>query len=501
MTQPNLLAPANAQPRSDALALDLADRQFEHFVDGQRMAPRRGRYAPASNPSTGAPLGRFAVGCADDIAAAAESAERGQTAWYRMEPAARARVLHAIAMRIRSEADRLLQLEAINCGKPLWLAAADVETCARYFEYFSGVADKMLGTVIPAGSQHLVYATHEPYGVTGHITPWNAALSQAGRGAAPALAAGNSVLMKPALEACITTLELARVSCECGLPPGVFNVVTGDGPETGAALASSDRVRKLSFTGSVASGQAVAAAAARNIVPLTLELGGKSPFIVLDDADLAAASALAVRAFALNTGQICSAGTRILVHRSRHDELRDLVAARLMALRVGHAFANPDLGPVISRKQRERVASYCQIAEEEGAERIAQTLALDPRCEDGFFVQPTLFADARHDMRIAREEVFGPVACLVPFDSEEEAVALANDSEYGLAAAVWTRDIARAHGLARHLEAGQVYLNDYQPVGVEAPFGGYKKSGFGREKGLESLRDYSQVRTVIARIG
>jgi acyl-CoA reductase-like NAD-dependent aldehyde dehydrogenase len=495
-----LLAPPDARSQSDALALDLADRQFEHFIDGAPVAPRLGRHGPATNPSTGLALGRFAIGCADDVDAAAESAQRGQKAWYGMEPAARARILHAIAARIRSESERLTQLEAINCGKPLWLAAADVETCARYFEYFSGVADKLLGTVIPAGSGHLVYATHEPYGVTGHITPWNAALSQAGRGAAPALAAGNSVLVKPALEASITTLELARLCIACGLPPGAFNVVTGDGPGTGGALSANGRIRKLSFTGSVATGRVVAAAAAQGIVPLTLELGGKSPFIVFEDADLEAASALAVRAFALNSGQICSAGTRILVHRSRHDALRDLIAGKLRALRIGHAFSNPDLGPVISQKQRENVEYHCRVAEEEGAQRIAQPLALEPECAGGFFVPPTLFAHATHDMRIAREEVFGPVACMVPFDSDDEALAQANDSDYGLAAAIWTRDIGRAHAFSQQIEAGQVYLNDYQPVGVEAPFGGYKKSGYGREKGLESLKDYSQVRTVIARI-
>jgi acyl-CoA reductase-like NAD-dependent aldehyde dehydrogenase len=470
--------------------------EYPHFIDGAPAAPSSGQWIDGNDPSTGERLTRCARGNEKDVDLAVRSAQSGFEAWRKLEPPQRSRILARIAAGIRGHSESLALLETLDTGKPLKIARFDVETCARYFEYFSGVADKMLGEVIPASNKHLVYTRREPYGVTGHIIPWNGPITQAGRGAAPALCAGNSVVLKPAEETPVTTFELARICVEAGLPPGALNVVNGYGPEAGAALVRHPLVRKVSFTGSVETGRSVLRTTADRIVPATVELGGKSPLIVFEDADIDRAAVVACRAFVFNSGQICSAGTRLLVARSVQSRFVDRLREAMAALRIGRGVDDFDLGPVVSRRQLDRVLGYIDIARSEGAS-VAHGGGSPAGLPGGYYVEPTLLCNATNDMRVAREEIFGPVGLVIPFDGDEDAVTIANDTEYGLASAIWTSDVGRAHHIAEQMQSGQVYVNDYQPIGPEAPFGGYKNSGFGREKGLASLHDYTQVKTII----
>jgi acyl-CoA reductase-like NAD-dependent aldehyde dehydrogenase len=370
-----------------------------------------------------------------------------------------------------------------------------VETSARYFEFYAGLADKTTGTTLPQAPGTLAYTLHEPYGVIGHITPWNSPLAQMCRGVAPSLAMGNTVVVKPSELTPLSSLYVSMLFIRAGLPSGVCNVVVGRGPTAGAALVEHPDVRRVSFTGSVATGRTVMEMAGRRIVPCNVELGGKSPTIVLADADLEAAANAGAAAVIRNSGQSCSATTRLLVDRVVHDQFVAMLAERMARLRIGHGLDNPDLGPLVSANQRKRVLRYIESAESEGA--VVRRMGEAPTDTRGHFVMPVIVTGVRNDMTVAREEIFGPVQSVLPFDTEDEAIAIANDSPYGLAAGIFTKNLGAAHQMASRLEAGQVQVNRYPAGGVDTPFGGYKDSGIGREKGIEALRYYSQLKTVI----
>jgi acyl-CoA reductase-like NAD-dependent aldehyde dehydrogenase len=406
-------------------------------------------------------------------------------------------VLSGIAQLIRDHAEELAMMESLDSGKPLRQAKVDMETSAQYFEFYAGAADKLYGHTIPLGQRYLDYTVREPMGVTAHITPWNYPLAIASRGIAPALAAGNTVMHKPAEQTPLTALRLGELAMAAGLPPGALNVVPGFGPDAGAALAKHPGIHHLTFTGSVETGRLVMQMAAENVVPVTLELGGKSPNIVFADAPLEPAIKGAMQAIFQNAGQTCSAGSRLVVEESAHERFVSTLAQATEQLRLGHGLTDPDLGPIVSEEQLERVLSYLEIGRQEGATVVTGgTRAAEGELKRGFFVRPTLFDAVQSSMRIAQEEIFGPVLAILTFREPEEALQLANATSYGLVAGIWTRDIGKAHHLAARIKAGQIYINNFFGGGVAAPFGGYKKSGFGREKGLEALQHYTQVKNV-----
>jgi acyl-CoA reductase-like NAD-dependent aldehyde dehydrogenase len=369
---------------------------------------------------------------------------------------------------------------------------------ARYFEFFAGIADKIMGNTIPLGPGFLDFTIREPIGVSAQIVPWNYPIQIGARGVAPALAAGCAVVLKPSSEAPMTALRLGAIALECGLPPGVLNVVPGTGAEAGVALAGHPDINQLTFTGSVDVGVEVARLAAGNVVPVVMELGGKSPNVVFADADLDLAAQGVATAIFQNAGQTCSAGSRLLVERGAHRGLVERLSARASGMRLGPGVDDPDMGPIISQRQLETIERYVEIGRSEGA-RVAAggERPADAALGKGFFFRPTLLDDVQPDMRVAQEEIFGPVLAILTFDTAEEAAAIANRSQYGLVAGIWTRDINKALGLAARIKSGQVFINTYGAGGgVELPFGGYKKSGYGREKGLESLASYTQVKNV-----
>jgi len=472
------------------------------FIHGRWVPARAGETLDVQDPATGALLAQVARGRAEDVDDAVRSAQSAAAPWASRPPAERARILHAISARLLREQDTLGRLESQDTGKPLKQALADARTAARFFEYYAGVADKILGSSIPLGSEYVDFTVREPLGVTAQIVPWNYPLQIASRGLAPALACGNTVVLKPAELACLGVLELTRICHEEGLPEGVLNVVPGYGYEAGAALAAHRGVNLVVFTGSVATGVHVMQAAAANIVPVLLELGGKSPNILLSDADLDEALPAVLRGAFPNSGQTCSAGSRLLVQRGIHLRVVERLAALNDRLQVGPGLMDGDLGALISADQRAKVEGYIATGRDEGAEVITGGRVLEQaRIDRGHFVMPTLLNLVTSTMRVHREEIFGPVLSIVPFDTLEEAAALANDTEYGLVAGIWGRDVGATHWLAQQVKAGQVFINTYGAGGgVELPFGGYKKSGFGREKGLDALLSYTQVKNICIRV-
>jgi aldehyde dehydrogenase (NAD+) len=473
------------------------------IIDGSRADASDAGTFDVVDPSSGGTLATVAKATKADVdrAVGAAQAALESKAWGGAAPAERGRIMIRIAQALRDRAEELAVLESRDNGKPLRQARADLQVAARYFEFFAGIADKIMGHTIPIGPGFLDFTIREPIGVSAQIIPWNYPVQIGARGVAPAIAAGCTVVLKPAEDAPMTALRLGEIALECGLPPGVLNVLPGMGPEAGAALASHPGINQLTFTGSVEVGIAVAKMAADNIVPVTMELGGKSPNIVFADADMEATVQGVANAIFQNAGQTCSAGSRLLVQRKAHDEVVARLVDRARAMRVGPGVSDPDMGPIISKKQLETVERYVKIGEGEGAHVVAGgRRPSEPGMDRGFFFQPTVLDNVSPEMRVAQEEIFGPVLAVISFDDIEEAIAIANRSQYGLVAGVWTRDINKAMTVASRIKTGQVFINTYGAGGgVELPFGGYKKSGYGREKGLESLASYTQIKNVCVR--
>jgi len=473
-----------------------------HFIAGEWTSSASGRTMASIDPGTGRPFHDFAAGDAEDVDRAvrnADAALRGP--WSRVSPAARGAVLTRAAVMIREAAARLAFAETLDSGKPLQEAEGDVQGAARCFEYYAGLPDKIEGRTIPLGPDHLGYTGWEPIGVTAHIIPWNYPLSTFARGIAPALAAGCTVVAKPAEQTPLTALMLAEILVRAGLPEGVLNVVTGTGAQAGAPLVAHPLVRQVTFTGSTATGIEVMRAAARNVTSVLPELGGKSPVVVLRDADLDAAAEGVAGAIFENAGQICSAGSRLVVERPVHAEMVERLVARARAIRLGHGLRRPDMGPISTEPQRRKIAAFVEGARARGLEVAAGgSAAADPETGLGWFYEPTIVDRVPVDDPIAQEEIFGPVLAVQVVEDAEEALAVANSTRFALVAGVYTRDFSAAHDLARRIDAGQVYVNEYFAGGIALPFGGNRMSGFGREKGVDAVRTYMKLKSVAARV-
>ena len=481
--------------------MPLDDLWFESnkcFHNNAWVAPESGQTLAINDPSTGESIGDIARGNAADIDRAVASAEAALAAdWGKTTAAERGRVLAKIGHLVLENVDRLARLEALDVGKPLKQARADAVALGRYMEFYGGAADKVHGETIPYLDGYTVYTLREPHGVTGHIVPWNYPMQIIGRSVGAALAMGNAAVLKPAEEACLTALAFADLARQAGLPDGALSVVPGLGAEAGAALSSHSGVNHVSFTGSVGVGKLIQVAAAENIVPVTLELGGKSPQLVFDDADIDAALPFLVNAGIQNAGQTCSASSRILVQRGIYDQVRERMAERYKSLTVAPAMDDRDVGPLISGRQKEIVDGF--LAKGADLDIAAQGNIIDDAPTGGHYVAPTLFAGVASDHTLAQDEIFGPVQVMIPFDDEAEALAIANGTQYGLVASVWTKDGARQMRLAKAIRSGQVFLNNYGAGGgVELPFGGTGHSGHGREKGFEALYGFSTLKTVAA---
>jgi aldehyde dehydrogenase (NAD+) len=479
----------------DVAAYFDTDEALGAFVDGKTVSTG-GELCPVENPARRSTIATFTDGGVDDVDRAVGSAhEAFRTTWRNVRPAERGRILTRIAAMLWREAPGLARLESLDTGKPLRQARSDVETAARYFDFYAGAADKIYGETIPGDGDYWSYTLREPYGVVAHITPWNSPISQMCRGVAPCLAAGNTVVVKPSEITPLSSLAAARLFVEAGLPAGVCNVIAGRGATTGAALVQHRDVAHVGFTGSVATGKQILRMAAERIIGTNLELGGKSPTIVLPDADLDAAVSAGAMAVVRNAGQSCFATTRLIVHRSIVEEYSARLAAAVSSLSVGPGLDDLDIGPLASAQQLHKVLDAISAGAAEGATVLVG--GTRPDGLDGYFVTPAVLTGVTNDMAVAQQEIFGPVQTVLVFDDLDEAVAIANDSVYGLAAGIFTRDISVAHKLARELQAGQIQINKYPLGGVETPFGGYKQSGLGREKGLAALEHYTQLKTVV----
>jgi len=474
-----------------------------HFIGNRWVDAADGGTLPMIDPSLGTEFAAIARGSVADVDAAVRAAATARDgAWGKLAPVEKGRVLMRISRAIAEHAEELALLEARDCGKPLKQARADAAACARYFEFYSGAPDKLHGQTIPYTPGYTVLTWREPHGVSGHIIPWNYPLQIFGRSIGGALAAGNACVVKPAEDACLSLLRAAELAAGAGLPEGALNIVTGLGGEAGAALAAHPGIEHLSFTGSPATGTAVAQEAAKRHCPVTLELGGKGAQIVFADADLDAALPVVVNSIVQNAGQTCSAGSRLVVERSRYDEMLERLSGRFSGLVVGPALADLDCGPLIRAGQLERVRGFLADAARERIATAAQGTIVNDAPAAGYYVAPHLLRDVPPASRLACEEVFGPVLAAMPFADEAEAIRVANATPFGLVAGIWTKDGGRQLRVARAVRSGQVFVNNYGAGGgVELPFGGVKSSGYGREKGFEALYGFTALKTVVLQHG
>ncbi len=474
------------------------ERPPKMMIGGRACEADSGETFDVIDPSTGQKVTEVPRGRAADIdaavAAARQAFEDGR--WSGLRPGKRTEVLYKLGELIKRNISELAQLESLDSGKPINIASGEMWTAGDVFRYYSGWPTKVFGETNPTQENMFVYSLREPVGVCGGIIPWNFPLIMAAWKVAPALAFGNTIVLKPAEQTPLTALRLAELCLEAGVPEGVVNVVTGFGEEAGQALAAHTDVDKIAFTGSTAVGRKILHASEENLKRVTLELGGKSPNIVLADANMKRATKGSMLGVFLNSGQVCTAGTRMLVESSVHDDFVSALVEATSSMKLGHALdEDTQMGPLVSERQLQTVTNYIDIGRSEGAEVVTGG-ERDTGLGDGYYVQPTIFAGVRNDMRIAQEEIFGPVATVIEVADVDQAIEVANDTMYGLASAVWTNDLSKAHRLARGIKAGTVWINGSGLYDPSVSFGGYKQSGFGRELGVHSMEAYTEVKSV-----
>lgn len=475
-------------------------QSYKFFVNGKWTEGSSADRFDLRNPATGEVVGKVPRAAKEDVYEAVEVARKSfeAPAWRDMEQTKRGKILLQLAALIRQNFEELARLETMNQGKPIRESKADVAWTVRAFEYWGGLADKIEGETIPVTSNRLTYTIREPLGVTAHVIPWNYPLALASRSLAPALAAGNTVVAKPAELTPLTLLKIAEYAQKAGLPDGALNVVTGSGSVAGRTLVSHPDIDGITFTGSTETGQQIMEAAAKNITPVLLELGGKNPNIVFPDADFDNAVQMAKFAIFTNAGQMCWAGSRLLLHAEIYDRFLNELKKQTEQLKIGPGLdEKTELGPMVSKEQQGRILAYIESGQEDGARLLTGgSVPEDPAIKNGYFVKPTIFTDVTSDMKIGREEIFGPVLTVFRFNSVDEMIQMANDSNFGLYAGVWTNNLKLAQHVVNRLQAGVVAVNDYLVAYPQTPFGGYKDSGIGYENGLQAVSNYTRLKAV-----
>lgn len=477
--------------------------KIKMLIDGEWVGSKEAEWIPVFNPSTGEQIAEIVEATYEQVDRAVKAATVafGSKEWKAFKPYERGQLLMEMANYIRENATTFSELECLDVGKPISQARIDVEMAARYFEFYAGASDKLMGDSIPIEDGLLNVTVFEPMGVTAHVIPWNYPLQITSRSVAAAIATGNAVIVKSAEDTPMTTNLLAQWFSESKLPKGIFQHITGTGANVGSFLVSHDGVDQITFTGSVQTGISVMKAAAEKVTPVTLELGGKSPNIVFQDANLTRALKGVVNSIIQNAGQTCSAGSRLLVHSSIKEQFVNMVVDRFKSLRVGPGIDNPDIGPILNKRQHDKILSYLELGKKEG-KILTGGNSVIVEGVGGFYIEPTIIDGLDPNSTLAQDEIFGPVLSVFSFDTIDEAIELANNTEYGLVTGIWSTNIDVAHYTASRIKAGQVFINSYGAGGgIQMPFGGYKKSGIGREKGFEALRNYVQIKNIAVKYG